>query len=365
MGYLRWRLLVLLVLAAGCNSCALLLRGFARAGVRGGGASIGLPVRGSLARGGALADVGAGVRPFGAPRASATRSLIATHLERAAGARGPVAITADGAIVRGTSRVGSWRADGSIYLRESTGGEMLAGRVHGGYVWGPDVGGNVIPVARIRGATTANGIRLRPGRAVGAELEVLRRDVRFDVIRMEEGWFEVRVQTGAVGWVPVGAVALLLVGAVPDDHREDIREVAARACIRWEGTTDHPTIEHAAALERERRTRAVYARARSAGAVKERLPGAEELLRGRRVELRFSEGRAAVAGDVGRLLESYGMVVQPRITDPAAGEVCGGELYYGYRELEAGRAVQGIVVDRAQVRITSHTAEGPMVLWLR
>jgi hypothetical protein len=244
------------------------------------------------------------------------------------------------------------------------GGEMLAGRVHGGYVWAPDVGGNVIPVARIRGATTVNGIRLRRGRAVGPELEVLRRDVRFDVIRMEEGWFEVRVHNGAVGWVPVSAVALLLAGAVPEDRREDIREVAARACIRWEGTMDYPTIEHAAALERERRARAVYARSLSAGAVKERLPGAEELLGRRRIELRFSEDRAAVAGDVGRLLESYGMLVQPRITDSAAGEVCGGELYYGYRDLEAGRAVQGIVVDLAQVRITSHTAERPMILWL-
>lgn len=332
-----------------CSSCSIALRGIAvRTSVGAGAARI----VGSRA---ALAPAGFTPR-MSLSRTATARAATAWTLERAAVVATAVTATAEGALLQGSTRLGSWRTNGELYLRDSHGAEVLAGRIHNGLIWAPDGGGNLVPVARLRGLANRAGINVK-NRPNGTTIVELKRDASFDVLRLRDGFFEVRLKSGRSGWLPAEVVALMVVSALPDSTHASLLEVGIKACARFDSVE---RIDLFAA-----RDGAPEAMPPESADAKKSNSDWVQLLASKQVHIRFSPEKKDVARRLAATLVHWDMMVKAESVDSTITKLCGGEIFYNYRDLDAARVLQTISAPLLTLRATSHDITQPMMIWVK
>lgn len=333
-----------------CSSCALVLEVveffiFGEVGV-------GVGARGLLR----------GVRPRGLRIPEASRGVLRGRLEAAARFRapGPLRVSRSNELLLGEERIGSLRAGGDVFLRDVAGVEVAVGRVWNGRVWGLDAGGNLSPLASITGTASAEVLQVlaRPVRSARL-VASLRKPVSFDVLRVRDGWYEIRISSGQSGWVPAELIALSLVAS----EDEGARQLGTSACAAYRLSV--VADEGDSGMGADGRREPGETRSRSMGDANWQPPDIwQRVLRGREVVVRYAPGSGNVGLAMADRFRRLSAHVVREESDSTATLLCGGEVYYPASQLESAQAAQAVTVDVVRLRVSSVEAGARIVVWL-
>jgi hypothetical protein len=113
--------------------------------------------------------------------------------------------------------------EGELVANEPGFGRVV-GRIRDGQIWEvSETGASATPIGRITGVVPGSGVRMHSGSTVMSPVvEVLRPQVSFEVLRIHEGWFEVRLASGQTGWVwaPFVTVSSFLFAGGREERQE-------------------------------------------------------------------------------------------------------------------------------------------------
>lgn len=217
------RLAALLACILLLQHCALALEGAAEGLAVEEAAAAGAAEAGAVEAGGALSRVMVGGEVLEAAAEEGVLSRSLYELTRA----GPITldITEAGTISYEGSELGALTADGEIVARTPA-GARLVGRLSEGRLWNVNsTGGLANPVGRLRGFVPSRGIRLLDTPGGATRVAILHDNLSAEVLRIHDGWYEVRLPSGETGWLPA-ALVLLSIGKSADQ----------RTCPAGEGT---------------------------------------------------------------------------------------------------------------------------------
>lgn len=274
--------------------------------------------------------------------ALAAETTLRGVLEDAVTGSRAVRITASGELLMDGTRVGTLERTGAVYLENAAGKTTLAGQVLEGRLWAKDLGSNAVPIARVRGLTSQNGVvaTRSPG---GAEVFRLERSVAVEVTRARAGFFEIRVRGTQTGWVPASTLLLSLVADTSLNHSN----AGAEVCSNIKFPTD--TIQTA----RPDDGSTVLAADLAAG------------LRGREITVRFAAHQADLGRKVAGTLVNYGASVRMIETDSVATTVCGGDVYYNTKDIAAALSARSALASLVDLRTTSLAKPAATVIWIK
>jgi hypothetical protein len=162
----------------------------------------------------AEADAGIGARIAAeaaeSGRVLAPRGALGRALGQLADADSVVGIDRLGRITQQGRYLATIEADGSL-TAEGGSGRVLVGRVAEGELYEVSSNG-ARAVARLRGFVPSRGIRLMSTPGTGAtSLQILHDEVAAEILRIQDGWYEIRLPDNTTGWVWGPAVAALLI----------------------------------------------------------------------------------------------------------------------------------------------------------
>lgn len=185
---------------------------------------IGLEAEGALAVEGAEVagglgeiEAGGGIAARIAAEAAESGEMLAPRgaLTRALGelAENDSIVTIDrfGRIITGSGRnLATIESNGTL-TAEAGSSRVIVGRVAEGELYEVSRAG-ARPIARLRGFVPSRGIRMMTGPGTGeASFQVLRDQVAAEILEVRQGWYEIRLPSGEIGWVWAPAVAALLI----------------------------------------------------------------------------------------------------------------------------------------------------------
>lgn len=141
--------------------------------------------------------------------------------------RPTLAIDRAGRITIGNRLVASLEGEGEI-VSNIQGRKYLVGRIVDGRIWEVTREGRLASaVGEIGGYIPSDGLFLRAEPNVfSARIGILRSDLLAEVLRVENGWYEIRLRSGATGWVRAPFVAILTTLYSAAHRREDDRDTA-------------------------------------------------------------------------------------------------------------------------------------------
>ena len=281
-------------------------------------------------------------------RAGPLRGVLEAGSVETAEGRAAATITAKGDIVARGRTWGRVASNGDVLMRSSAAAsEVLVGQVSDGMVWAPDGGGNVVPIARIRGSLEIPTYDLKSGvRGTGTGIR-LEGQTPVDVLRIRDGWYEVRpAETSSTGWIEAASLAVVL---VPADGLASVAG-AILTCVRYDSVTG-----------------------RSRGALRDSsvsrtnvLSPLNASLSGRHVILRYPPTSTSAADSMALILKRVGAQVVRQEIDVPATQSCGGDIYYHRDDFRAARELQGLLSDVDRLRLSSFEIdEARFLIWLR
>jgi len=265
------------------------------------------------------------------------RAGLEMGMEETAAGRAVTISTENEIIARGRTW-GRISANREIMLRRPGSAiETPVGKLSNGLIWAPDEGGNMLPVARIRGSLRPLSYSLR-NTANGSPTGVkLFRDTPIDILRTRDGWYEVRVAGNrATGWISTASLSVTMVAA------EGIDKVAGAILT----CAEHDSV----------------------AGIGHRVPRGSEtnIEHSLRLILRYPENARSKANTVASSLRNAGFEVVRQEVDVPSTETCGGEIYYHRDDFQTARSIQGLLAPIDRLRISSFSIdESRMLIWLR
>jgi hypothetical protein len=190
--------------------------------------------------------------------------------------------------------------------------------------------------------TRANGVLL--DEIGGRELYRLEKDLEVEILRVQDGYYEVRLNSGQRGWISEAFIIAALVAEPGVNHQE----VGATVCAEFSSARDR-----------------VVSFRKSDDVASVVPPGFAGALRGRTVQMRFSLERQVVAESIAARLEKFGATIVATQTDSTATAICGNDVYYDTKDLSTALSARSAVADLVDLNTTSLKQSQRMVMWIK
>jgi hypothetical protein len=265
------------------------------------------------------------------------RTVLERGAEETAAGR-TITITSEGEILARGRTWGRLTDSREIVLRRpGSTVETPVGKLSNGLIWAPDEGGNLLPIARIQGVLKPLSYGLRSGVNGSATGTILSRDMTIDILRLRDGWYEVRVAgKQATGWIRAASLSVVMLATSRTAKVAD----AILTCAEQDSATGSGQ-----RMPRPQATDAQYSL---------------------HLVLRYPRLATSKANEIARSLQQSGFQVVRQIVDVPSTETCGGEIYYHRDDFQAARSLQGMLAPIERLRISSFSIdESRMLIWLR